>query len=291
MVNQLQETLVSKNLLAASEAKLHETVADLKREIIERERAEQQRAKLQADLRRSETMSAMGSLVPGVGHEVRNPLFGISSTLDAMNARFADREEYKIYGEVLREEVDRVSNLIQELLDYGKPATLELARGALADAVAPSIQACATLAEKAQVEIANHVPADLPTIEMDRNRLAQVFQNLLQNAIQHAPRGSVVSIEAGETQIDNTRWIHCEVKDSGSGLTDGDAGRIFDPFFTKRRGGTGLGLAIVRRIVEAHQGEISADNRPAGGAVMTVRLPAAVGRESEDTPGEAVANA
>jgi signal transduction histidine kinase len=275
MVDQLQATTVSKKLLEASEAKLQATIADLKNSIAERERAQAEHARLQAKLRRSETMAAMGSLMAGVAHEVRNPLFGISSTLDAMSVRFGEREEYQRYSEVLREELNRLGQLMQTLLEYGKPSELALAPGALADAVKAAIQACAPLAVKTQVAIANRVPPDLSAIYMDRSRLTQVFQNLLQNAIQHAPPGSIVTIEAAEVQIQAARWIRCEVKDAGPGFDEEDAERIFDPFFSRRRGGTGLGLAIVRRIVEEHKGEIVAANRPGGGAVMIVRLPIA----------------
>lgn len=273
MVGQLQVTTVSKTLLEESEGKLYETVADLRREISERERAERERTQLQAALRRSETLSAMGSLVAGVAHEVRNPLFAVSSTLDAMEARFAGREEYQRYLDVLRGEVNRLSNLMQELLEYGKPTGLEFFAGRIEGAVLPAIQACAALAKSRRILINHHLPPSLATIAMDRLRLVQVFQNLLQNAIQHSPEGATVTLESRELYDAGGNWMECTVQDNGSGLITEDVTRIFEPFYTRRRGGTGLGLSIVQRIVEDHKGTISAGNRPEGGAVMTVRLP------------------
>src|SRR6185436_5943198 len=85
--------------------------------------------RLQESLHRSETMSAMGVLVAGVAHEVRNPLFGISATLNAFTSRFKRRTEYRRYVEVLQGEVDRLSALMQDLLDYGKPLRLMLEPG------------------------------------------------------------------------------------------------------------------------------------------------------------------
>lgn len=275
MVGQLQATTVSKASLMASEKKLHLTVGDLRREIAERERAERERAELETELRRTESMSAMGALVAGVAHEVRNPLFGISSTLDAMHVRFKDREDVQRYIGVLRKEAERLSMLMGELLDYGKPPALELAPGSFEDAVAQAIQRCMPLAAQMRVEIVSRVSTDLAAMPMDRMRLSQVIQNLLQNAIQHSSSGSTVRLEAEELVADGTRWISCRIEDSGAGLAAGDLERIFDPFFTRRRGGTGLGLAIVRRIVEQHGGRIAAANRPDGGAIMTVRLPSA----------------
>jgi methyl-accepting chemotaxis protein len=101
MVDRLEATTVSKDRLEASQAKLQETVTELRREIGERKKAEEEQARLQASLRRSELLSVMGSLVAAVAHEVRNPLFAISSTVDAFEARFSERQEYQRYLSVL----------------------------------------------------------------------------------------------------------------------------------------------------------------------------------------------
>ena len=225
--------------------------------------------KLQESLRRSETMSAMGALVAGVAHEVRNPLFGISATLDAFESRFKNRSEYRRYFDVLKERVHRLSILMQQLLDYGKPLRLEPSAESPEEVMRAAAAACAPIAAGARVEIVEEPVTDLPSLEMDRNRVVQVFQNLLENAIQHSPPGSRVTFRA-EGAGERVRFA---VEDSGTGFRAEDLDRIFEPFFTRRRGGTGLGLSIVQRIVEQHGGEVTAANRPAGGAVMSVLLP------------------
>jgi PAS domain S-box-containing protein len=231
--------------------------------------------RLQEKLHHTRTMSAMGSLVAGVAHEVRNPLFGISATLDAFEARFGQRAEYQQYVAVLRGELERLSHLMGDLLEYGKPTSLEFSEGALADVVAEAVQASRTLAEGARVALRNTVDGGLPRLRMDRRRLLQVFQNLLDNAVRHSPPKSAVVVEAERSLVDGEAWIDCRVLDEGPGFHPEDLSRVFEPFFTRRRGGTGLGLSIVQRIVEDHGGRISAGNRPGGGAEMTVRLPAA----------------
>ncbi len=230
--------------------------------------------RLQESLHRTRTMSAMGSLVAGVAHEVRNPLFGISATLDAFEARFGGREEYRQYVAVLRGELERLSHLMGDLLEYGKPPSLELSDGAIGDVIAEAMRGCAPLAEKAGVSVTSALAPGLPSAPMDRRRLTQVFQNLLDNALRHAPPRSTVIVEAEATHVEGEDWIDCRVQDEGPGFRPEDLPRIFDPFFTRRRGGTGLGLSIVQRIVEEHGGRIFAGNRPEGGAVVTVRLPA-----------------
>jgi signal transduction histidine kinase len=103
--------------------------------------------------------------------------------------------------------------------------------------------------------------------------MVQVFENVLENALQHSPRGAAVVVEAAELLLDNRHWLECRICDSGPGLPEEDIGRIFEPFFTRRRGGTGLGLSIVRRIVDQHGGRVFAENRSSGGSCVTVRLP------------------
>jgi PAS domain S-box-containing protein len=234
---------------------------------------------LQESLRRSETMSAMGRLVAGVAHEVRNPLFGISATLDAFDADFSDRPEYREYSRRLRAEVSRLADLMHDLLEYGRPAPPQLARGSLRGVIERAARACAVSARVAGVSLVTELAPDLPEIELDEGRLVQVYQNLIENAVQHSTRGSAVEISAAS---ESDLFVTTGVADSGSGFREEDLSRVFEPFFTRRRGGTGLGLSIVHRIVTEHGGQIQATNRPAGGAVLRIRLPRSLpsGREA-----------
>ncbi|HEY0728927.1 MAG TPA: PAS domain S-box protein, partial [Pyrinomonadaceae bacterium] len=231
------------------------------------------RAELEASLRQSEMMSLLGSLVAGVAHEVRNPLFGISSILDAFETRFADRTEYLRYTNVLRDEVGRLTVLMEELLEYGKPFRGELFLVPLDEMIARSIRACLPAAEVAQVKLESDVAASLPKIRIDRRRLSKVFVNLIENAIQHSPQQSVVTVEARRVIDGGHDWVQCAIKDSGPGILEQDIPKIFEPFFSKRRGGTGLGLAIAHRIMQEHGGKLIAGNNSTGGACMIARFP------------------
>ena len=230
---------------------------------------------LQESLRRSETMSAMGSLVAGVAHEVRNPLFGISANLDAFESHVEAGTALRPFLNFMRGEVDRLTALMQDLLDYGRPAHSALSPGDLGEVLAEAVGSCASLALSREVVSTNLVPAGLPPVLMDRKRLVQVFQNILQNAIQLSPAGSAVTVEGTADEGPEGRTVAVTVSDSGPGFAADDLPRAFEPFFSRRRGGTGLGLAIVQRIVEAHAGSVTVGNRPAGGAVISVRLPCA----------------
>ena len=234
------------------------------------------RAELEASLRQSEMMSLLGSLVAGVAHEVRNPLFGISSILDAFETRFSDRTEYLRYTNVLRDEVGRLTVLMEELLEYGKPFRGEFFLVSMDEMINRSIRACMHAAEVAHVNLVSDVQDSLPKIRIDRRRLSKVFVNLIENAIQHSSASSTVRIEARRVIEGNYDWVQCAVRDSGPGILEQDIPKIFEPFFSKRRGGTGLGLAIAHRIMQEHGGRLIAGNNPSGGACMIARFPTPV---------------
>jgi PAS domain S-box-containing protein len=231
------------------------------------------RVELEVSLRQSEMMSLLGSLVAGVAHEVRNPLFGISSIIDAFETRFSDRTEYLRYTNVLRDEIGRLTILMEELLEYGKPFRGELYLVSMEEMISRSIRACMPAAEVAHINLQNYVEDSLPKIRIDRRRLSKVFVNLIENAIQHSPQNSSVTIEARRINDGNNEWVQCAIKDSGNGIPAEDLSKIFEPFFSKRRGGTGLGLAIAQRIMQEHGGKLIAGNNPEGGACMIARFP------------------
>lgn len=277
MVERLQATTVSKESLERSERRLRRTVKRLRQEIADRIRSEAERDRLETSLRRAETMSAMGTLVAGVAHEVRNPLFGIMSVLDAMEARFGDRTELQRYLPVLRDEAGRLTRLMQDLMEYGKPPNRELASASIGEVLVEAVRHNESLASTNGVLLVSRFPEDLPSVRLDRDRLLQVFQNLLENAIQHSRPTDEVILETHVVGTNGERWIECVVADSGPGFQAEDLPHVFEPFFTRRQGGTGLGLSIVHQIAQEHGGEVAAANRREGGALMTVRLPVSNG--------------
>jgi signal transduction histidine kinase len=218
-------------------------------------------------------MSLLGSLVAGVAHEVRNPLFGISSILDAFETRFSDRTEYLRYTNVLRDEIGRLTVLMEELLEYGKPFRGEMYLVSMEELVSRSIRACLPAAEVGHVELRSEVEEGLPKLRIDRRRLSKVFVNLIENAIQHSPNGGKVTVQGQKITDGNIDWVECAIRDAGPGILEQDLPKIFEPFFSKRRGGTGLGLAIAQRIMEEHGGKLIAGNNSDGGACMIARFP------------------
>jgi signal transduction histidine kinase len=245
-------------------AELSEARATLERRVEERTRALEE---AQAERRREERMAAMGALIAGVAHEVRNPLFGISGTVEAFERRVSD-DRYEKYFTVLKRDVARLRALMRDLLEYGRPAQLERAAVPMGSILEEAIRVCEPMARDLHVE--KRVPAGLPAVFVDRERMIQVFQNLIQNALQHSPSAGAVSVDAGR----DGGVVWATVRDAGPGFDPESIPRLFEPFFTRREGGTGLGLSIAQRIVELHGGTIMAENHAEGGAVVRVSLPA-----------------
>jgi signal transduction histidine kinase len=156
------------------------------------------------------------------------------------------------------------------LLEYGRPFTLTLKVASLQGAVLEAIRTCERQAATATVTLSSTLSESL--VKMDSSRLSRVFINLLENAIQHSPAGSGVSISI---QPAGTTHTSVHVTDAGPGFADEILRHLFTPFHSRRHGGTGLGLAIAKRIVDEHGGTISVRNDVKRGATVTVTLPTA----------------
>ena len=228
--------------------------------------------RLKEQLRQSETMAEIGSIVAGVAHEVRNPLFSISATLDAFESRFRNIEGHERYLSVLRGEIVRLTGLMSDLLDFGRPSRPDFSECNIEDVVEAAVSACGTLARRKSVEITWPRRVGAPAVLVDRARVSQVLQNLIENAVHFSPPGGRVEVTLENGRDGGEGYVECSVRDTGPGFDPADLPRLFEPFFTRRRGGTGLGLSIVKRIVYDHGGEVSAENHAEGGAVVKVRL-------------------
>lgn len=224
--------------------------------------------------RQSETLAALGRLVGGVAHEIRNPLFGVSATLDAFEAKVGDLEDNRVFLQRMRKELLVMRTLVDELLDYGRPAPPMLALGSVRACVEEAMGATVALARSRAVDVRLMVAADVADALIDAARLPRLFVNVIDNAIRFAPEKSGVEISIGSATSGSVRVT---VEDRGPGFPPEDLEKVFEPFFSRRAGGTGLGLAIAARIAAQHEATLTASNRPGGGASVCVLLPAMEG--------------
>lgn len=218
-----------------------------------------------------ETLAGIGRVVAGVAHELNNPL-GVMLGYVRLLARSAEgvvQADLKI----VEEEAVRCQRIVEDLLDVARPTTI-------ASTMVDLRESCAALVERLvrvegwQTRLSVHGRG---TIRGDRAKIEQVVANLVRNAVEAAgPRGSV-SVDIAERD----GFVEVAVRDSGAGVPPDARARLFEPFYTTKPDGTGLGLAVSQAIARSHRGEITVANVDAGGAVFTLRLPAATLQEAQ----------
>jgi signal transduction histidine kinase len=247
--------------------------AEVQEEMVLRFESEQRFHTMEEKLRQAETLSLVGALVAGVAHEVRNPLFGISATIDALEAELGEQLEADEYMLTLRNDVARLNRLMTDLLEYGRPQSSARLPQRVEPLIAEAVRICTPRARERHIEIRQNLDGLLPPISIDGDRMLQVLKNVVENAIEFSPEGTAVEISAHSEGGDRTPVVVFTISDRGSGFHSEDLPHVFKPFYTRRKGGSGLGLAIVYKVVTEHGGSVSAANGPAGGGQIEIRLP------------------
>jgi two-component system sensor histidine kinase HydH len=224
-----------------------------------------ERKRVQERLRRSERLSALGHMAARVAHEIRNPL----SSIKGFARFFAEKMPAGGGREIaftMMEEVDRLNRVVTELLDFARPMSPALKPGDIREVVGRAVRLTADDAGKKGITTTFTAPPVLPEIDMDFERLTQVFLNLFINAVQAMDRGGELTVAAG---VRGGRIV-VTVGDTGRGMTPEVLENIFTPYYTTRLSGTGLGLAVVLKILEEHGCAIKADSVPGRGSTFTL---------------------
>jgi len=243
-------------------------------------RDDKHRKILEEDLKRTDRLALMGTLAAGLAHEIRNPLGGIKGAAQLLRRSGNGDPSVKEFTDIMIREVDRVNQLIEQLLDLSRPAELDLAPvniyEILDDVLLLEGQ---TLGDK-QIQIKKRFDPSLPPIRGDRAQLTQVFLNLVKNAIQAMGQRGILTVASrletdfrirGEGTTAN-RLIWIDIADQGAGIREADLPQIFSPFFTTKTNGTGLGLAICYRIIKEHGGTIRVESAEGKGSTFKVSL-------------------
>ncbi len=217
-------------------------------------------------------LEAIGEVSAGVAHELRNPLFGISSAAQLL--RFRSKEDpvvEKNVGRILRE-VERLNRMVTALLDFGRPNTAEFVP-ADPDAVWDEVLDVHRGQLEARSLALRRERSDPPAhCLIDGEQMAQVYMNVLFNAAAHAPEGSDLTLTS--QTLANGSW-RCRLHNGGPAIPPEVLPRVFEIFFSTKSGGTGIGLALCQRILDEHQGTITLESTPEAGTTLTLWLPAA----------------
>jgi signal transduction histidine kinase len=225
-------------------------------------------ARFQREMTQKERLSALGRLSTVIAHEIRNPLMIIKTALHTL--RQPDLEAARMREAVgdIDDEVARLNRIVNEVLDFARPIQFEQAPADL-NAVCRDSAAAAQVTPGPAVRL-NLAPG-LPAITTDAERLRQALVNLVVNA-RHASTETDTAPVVVSTSADADRAT-IVIADAGRGIDAPDLTRIFDPYFTTKRGGTGLGLPIARNIIEGLGGAISVASAPGRGTEIRIELP------------------
>jgi len=240
---------------------------------------------LEEEVRRGERLAALGRMAVGLAHEIRNPLGAIRGVVQLLHKGLGADARWDEHLDVLLKEVDRVSRILELLLDLGRPVQLRPVPLNLHQLLERVALLTEETAAGVGVTIVRRYDPSLPPILGDEDRLIQVFHNLVRNALEAMPGGgrlslttrlslnpvfSRVALGSGARSM-----VEVQVADEGQGIPEGARGKIFEPFFTTKEKGLGLGLALCHRILEEHKGAIQVESEPARGTTVTCFLPIA----------------
>lgn len=231
-----------------------------------------ERAGLADRVEQKRRLEATGEVAAGVAHELRNPLFGISSAAQLL--RFRIREDpvvEKNVGRILRE-VERLNSMVTALLEYGRPNPVRLRPGDPDSVWDDVLELQRGRLESKALGLARWRAAPAARCAIDPEQLAQVLTNVLVNAIDAAPEGSDLTLTS--TRLPGGAW-RFRLHNGGAAIPSDVLPHIFELFFSTKPGGTGIGLALCQRIVEEHGGTIALESSDDRGTTATVTLPAA----------------
>ncbi len=218
------------------------------------------------ELERSRRLASLGTLIAGVTHEIRNPLSAIQTETDRLADKTRDLNYLEKHRDFILGEVKRIDNIVNRTLGLAKTEDINKTSINVNDVVDLSLR---SISIGSNIKLRKELK-EIPLIRGNSDQLHQVFDNLIQNAMQAMPKGGILLLQ---TYLEGDKVI-VEVSDTGSGIPEEIQGKIFDPFFSTRHEGAGLGLSIVFQIMQYHGGTIKlVESRLGKGSTFLLRFP------------------
>jgi two-component system, NtrC family, sensor histidine kinase HydH len=221
-----------------------------------------------------EQYTEIARLAGGLAHEIKNPLSTIRLNMELLAEDFADsdaprdrRAMKKV--ELVRQECQRLQDILDDFLQFSKAHRLNLEPSDLNAQVRRMLEFYRPKAQQAGVEVVDYLSGNLPTVLIDREAFHGALLNLVLNAEQAMPDGGQIVVRTYGTPD----GVALDVIDTGHGMDEQTQSKIFDAFFSTKRGGSGLGLPTTRKVIEGHGGRISLQSEPNRGTQMTIKLP------------------
>jgi len=254
---ELLSTLANQTAIAIENARLYK---DLKRS--------------KSYIRRADRLASLGTLTAGLAHEIRNPLVAIKTLTQLLSERLDDEEFRTQFLKIASGEVDRISSLVTELLNFARPSDPKLELEDINTILDGMILLVSTETKKKRIEVIKNYSSDFPPVQIDREQIKQVFLNILINAIEATPENGKIFIKTLTfTKPGGEPYVQIEFTDTGSGISEEYLEDIFNPFFTTKTTGSGLGLSISNQIIQDHKGYINVESQLHKGTSFFINLP------------------
>jgi signal transduction histidine kinase len=219
--------------------------------------------------RESDRLAVIGTLASSIAHEIKNPMVSISTFVQLLPERYNDpgfRDKFKT---IVPQELDRINNILEELLTFVRPVTPKFARTDIKNIMDRVLVLVEGSFKKYGIKVVKRYTDNLPEPMADGAQLEQIFINIIMNAIHAMQDGGTLTIAASP----NLQHLELRLEDTGCGIPPENLNRIFEAFFTTKADGTGLGLAICRKIIMEHGGTINVDSSVGIGTSFTVNIP------------------
>jgi len=244
----------------------------------------------ESKMRRMENLASLTTLAAGIAHEIKNPLGSLSIHVQLIKKAVGIQEKVCVdlnrsdkhecdpfkhflqinkYLEILNEEVERLNAIIVDFLFAVRPMNPVLRRGNINTLIEDLVQFVSLEMEAAKIGVTLNLAEDLSTVDIDAGLMKTALLNLVKNAAAATEQGGKLIITTKETEGE----VLISIADTGTGISEEDLNKIFEPYFTTKNNGTGLGLTVVFKVIKEHLGEINVTSREGEGSVFTISLP------------------
>lgn len=222
-------------------------------------------------LQRAEKLAAVGELAAAIAHEIRNPLTIVAGSIQLIPQKLHDKEFLINSSRILGEELARVNRTVEALLNFARFSKPRWATLDINQVTERAVDVIRAYARASSVVIRERYWSQPLIIEGDPEHLQQAFLNIMLNALQAMPSGGELRVTT--EQKPGSSYVQVCFEDTGVGIPEEEQEKIFDMFYSTKKGGTGLGLPLVQRIIDEHKGFIELRSKPGVGTCFTVNLP------------------
>jgi signal transduction histidine kinase len=223
---------------------------------------------LEAQMRQSDRLAALGTLSAGLAHEIRNPLSAIKTFVQLLPRKISNPAFFDKFQTTVPRELSRINDLIESLLELARPPKLEFEMTSLHDCLSQVEDLYKDKLEAANITLEISAAESLPELWADREHLVRALSNIVLNGLEAMPEGGNLRVTAAEL----AGGVVLQFNDTGVGMDEATKDKIFNPFFTTKDTGTGLGLAMTHKIIQEHGGDIEVDSVVGKGTTFTLRF-------------------